>query len=234
MKLTKETTFGQFREEMQHRVVKYPLNSRPVKEALRFAKKHKDPAFYRVASDKIHAQRQFQRELHGPGRVERLVDFVSLGSLREVVITLLLVSAGVMSLEGGKRFLSPPDQELYEHMDIDELASALGVALDVSNTSNITTGMASGPADSSSDARQDYSAEFKVSQLAEEDVARIADAVMQRLVESGQWKAVETKTTPTSTSTEKDAAAEEAPAKAADSSENTTDQQVAIVSDNQP
>jgi hypothetical protein len=126
MKLNTETTVDQFRDEMQHRVVKYPLNSRPVKEALQFAKKHEDPAFYRVASDKVHAQRQFQRELYGPGKLERLVDFFTLGSLREVVVTLILVVLVLLAFDSTESLLSGDPAQAYGEVDVDVLAERMG------------------------------------------------------------------------------------------------------------
>ena len=104
MKFDKETSIETFRDEMQHRVVKYPLRSRPVKEALRYAKSHEDPAFHRVASDKIHAQKQFEREMFGPGKFERITDFLTLGSLREVFVMMLLVVCGIAGVEAVKSF----------------------------------------------------------------------------------------------------------------------------------
>ena len=182
MILNTDTTLDQFRDEMQHRVVKYPLNSRPVKEALRFAKKHEDAAFYRIASDKIHAQRQFQRELYGPSKLERVVDFVSLGSLREVVITLLLVAGGVVGLDVAKYVMRPdPDEDMYSQVDVEELATQLGLALEPSGPTETN-----GPADGGP-LRQDESVEGETTpgdstrHLSDADIARIAEAVIQRL-----------------------------------------------------
>ena len=127
MKLNDDLNVDQFREEMQHRVVRYPLLSRPVKEAVRFAKRHSDPAFYRIASDKVHAQRQFQRELYGPSRMERLVDFLSLGSLKEVGVMLMLVVGGVVGLDFAKRAMhGHPDEDLYAQMDVDAASRSTG------------------------------------------------------------------------------------------------------------
>ena len=129
MKLEKDILLEDFRDEMQHRVVKYPLRSRPVKEGLRFAKRHSDPAFHRIATDKIHAQAQFQREMYGPSKLEKLVDFLTLGSLRELFVMMMLVVAGIAGVETVKSFysaLNPPEP----HVDIDELAKKLNLGLE--------------------------------------------------------------------------------------------------------
>lgn len=199
MKIDAETTLEQFREEMQHRVVKYPLNSRPVKEALRFAKTHEDPAFYRIASDKIHAQRQFQRELYGPGRFERLVDFMALGSLREVVVTLVLVAIGVAGLDGVRRWSRPePIESAVANLDLDTLAKRLGIALETNRLQvipNEIDGMRFEGHDANTTQHSDNlrkenprraDAESAQSgsmnrQLTDEDVARIADAIIARM-----------------------------------------------------
>lgn len=190
MTLDDTTTIDQFREEMQHRVVKYALNSRPVKEALRFAKRHDDPAFYRIAADKIHAQRQFQRELYGPSRMERLVDFIALGSLREVVLTLVLVGGGVVGLDVVKRFmLKEPDSELYANMDVDELATRLGIALEAHDEDGGVKQPAK-PAAKREDVKPAKGDDPPpTAQLSDADVARIAEAVIRRL---GERKAAET------------------------------------------
>lgn len=193
MSFKQETTLEQFREEMQHRVVKYPLNSRPVKEALRFAKKHEDPAFYRIASDKIHAQRQFQRELYGPGRLERLIDFVSLGSLREVVVTLVLVAGGVVGLDVARRALQPaPVDDLYAHMDVEKLAEQLGLALE---TSRVVEQQTPSPVEEPGQGNVDDAPPTpndQAGRLSDADVARIAEAVIQRLANQRPTEAVNT------------------------------------------
>ncbi|WP_040769310.1 hypothetical protein [Novipirellula maiorica] len=182
MKITSELSLEEFREEMQHRVVKYPLNSRPVKEALRFAKTHEDPAFYRIASDKIHAQRQFQRELYGPGRLERLVDFFAFGSLKEVVVTLLLVGSGVVGLDVAKRTMrGDPDEEIYAHMDVNALADRLGLALGTNRGGGTVNASITGPSRPLGVLQLTPGADESNARLSDADVARIADAVLQRL-----------------------------------------------------
>ena len=93
------TTVTQFRDEFQHRIVKYPIHSRPVKEARRFARRHTNPEFHRIAEDKVHAQAQHRRELNGPSRWERAVDFLNGGSLREIGVTLALVTVACLGIE---------------------------------------------------------------------------------------------------------------------------------------
>ena len=190
MKLTSELSLEQFREEMQHRVVRYPLRSRPVKEAVRFAKGHEDPAFYRIASDKIHAQRQFQRELHGPSRLERLVDFFTLGSLKEVVVTLLLVAAGVVGLDVAQRVMSDPDQEMMAKMDVDALAARLGLALETSRFSEVEA--APHGKDDKPHVNPRFEPSSKTGQLSDADVARIAEAVIERLRAQSEVEAATT------------------------------------------
>ena len=179
MKLTGQVTIEDFRQEMQHRVVRYPLNSRPVKEAVRFAKRHQDPAFYRIASDKVHAQRQFQRELNGPSRTERLVDFFTLGSLREVVVTLLLVGVGVLGLDLSKRAMQgDPDTELYSNMDVDALANRLGLVIEEST--RVESKPVAGDEPHANGVLIDTDS---AQRLSDEDVDRIAEAVIRRLGE---------------------------------------------------
>jgi hypothetical protein len=128
MELSDDLTLPQFRREMQHRVVKYRLNSRPVREALLFAKRHPDPQFYRVATDKINAQRQFQREVNGPGKLELLVDLLRAGSLREVLLTLALVVAACVAIE----YVRAPARSAgaAASIDLDRLARRLGYDLE--------------------------------------------------------------------------------------------------------
>jgi hypothetical protein len=131
MKIDTNITLDDFKSEMQHRVVRYSPRSMAVRQALRFARQHKDPEFFRVATNKILAQKQFHREMYGPGWFERIFDYFSLGSLREVVVTVLLVGLGVLGIDYGKRMIgqiSPPSQ--LERMEIDQLAKRLGFQVD--------------------------------------------------------------------------------------------------------
>jgi hypothetical protein len=186
MKLDTDTTIDQFRDEMQHRVVKYPLKSRPVREALRFAKKHEDPAYYRIASDKMHAQRQFQRELYGPTKWESVVELFTLGTAREAIIILVLVVTGALSLEGSRKLLFTADEDLYADMDVDALAQRLGILLDIEDEGSPTEELAQNDA-----AGQELSVNtaigdmtrHKTQRLDEEDVERIARAVVAVLRE---------------------------------------------------
>ncbi len=135
MKIDPNISLDDFKAEMQHRVVRYSTRSMAVRQALRFARKNKDPEFYRVATNKILAQKQFHREVYGPGWFERLFDYFSLGSLREVVVTVLLVGLGVLGIDYGKRMIgqiSPPSK--LERMEIDQLAKRLGFHVDDSGT----------------------------------------------------------------------------------------------------
>lgn len=131
MKLDPNISLEEFCTEMQHRVIRYSLRSLAVRQALRFARKHDNPEFYRVATNKIHAQRQFQREMNGPSFFERAFDYFSLGSLREVVVTLLLVGLAVFGIDAGRKFLNRSDRSTtFEQMDVDQLAKRLGILLE--------------------------------------------------------------------------------------------------------
>lgn len=126
--ISDEMTLNQFRDEMQHRVVKYGSRSRAVKEAVRFARRQKDPEFYRVAMDKVHAQEQYRREVEGPSRWERIMDFLNMGSLREVIVVLMLVGVTCASIEMFRG--SSRGSDAQAAVDIDRLASRLGFDLD--------------------------------------------------------------------------------------------------------
>lgn len=120
---------------MQHRVVRYPLRSLAVRRALCFARKHSNPEYYRIATNKVHTQRQFLRELNGPGLFEKLFDYFSLGSLREIVVTLMLVGLAVLGIDAGRKFLNTNDRKSsFEQMDVDQLAKRLGILLEDSAT----------------------------------------------------------------------------------------------------
>ena len=186
MRLDDASTLDQFRKEMQHRVVKYPLNSRPVKEALRFAKQRQDPAFYRIATDKIHAQRQFQREMFGPTRMEQAVEFFTLGSLREVIVTLLLVGSGVLVFDGFKRlFGSAPVDRSIADMDVDQLADKLGIVLESKGAliEPPSEEKPQTPVESSSNKplRATSTQASSSSAISDEDVSRIAKAIIERM-----------------------------------------------------
>lgn len=135
MKIDPNISVDEFREEMQHRVVRYPLRSLAVRRALCFARKHSNPEYYRIASNKVHTQRQFLRELNGPGLFEKLFDYFSLGSLREIVVTLMLVGLAVLGIDAGRKFLNTNDRKSsFEQMDVDQLAKRLGILLEDSAT----------------------------------------------------------------------------------------------------
>ena len=130
MELNKDTTIDQFRDEMQRRIVKYHPSSRPVREAVRFARRHEDPAYYRIAVDKVTAQKQYRREVFGPSRLEKALDLLNFGAPREVIVTLLLIVVGVACVEALKYFSSPPEGPVYSELDIDALADRLGIRID--------------------------------------------------------------------------------------------------------
>ena len=180
MKIDPNINFEQFSAEMQHRVVKYPLHSLAVREALKFARKHKDPDFYRIAANKVHSQRQFQRELYGPSKWERFVDYFSLGSLREVVVMLVLVVAGIMGIEATQGLFSTASSSAsFENMDVDELARRLGFVLDAQQ---IERQAETAPA-AALDSHEIGSSESakSSSRLSDDEIQRIASAVIQEL-----------------------------------------------------
>lgn len=186
MKIDPQISLDDFKSEMQHRVVRYSLRSLPVQQALRFARQHKDPEFFRVASNKIHAQRQFQREMYGPGWFERVFDYLSFGSLREVVMTVLLVGLGVLGIDAGKRamqsFYPPNGTEL---IDVNRLALGLGYSLNEDN----------GPMGSVTRSQlptvRPRDSVFGTPSLSEEDVQRIAKALLKEMQAREQPPAVQ-------------------------------------------
>ncbi|MEI8211027.1 MAG: hypothetical protein WCI02_02685 [Planctomycetota bacterium] len=190
MKIDPKISLDDFKAEMQHRVVRYSLRSLPVQQALRFARQHKDPEYFRVASNKIHSQRQFQREMYGPGWFERVFDYLSFGSLREVVMTVLLVGLGVLGIDVGKRAMqnffpaSKPDSVEFE-----KLAKLLGYPL---TDEGSNTGSALRSALPSARTR---SVANMQSGLSDDDVQRIAKALWKEMQEKGlanEGKPVET------------------------------------------
>lgn len=190
MKIDPKISLDDFKAEMQHRVVRYSLRSLPVQQALRFARQHKDPEYFRVASNKIHSQRQFQREMYGPGWFERVFDYLSFGSLREVVMTVLLVGLGVLGIDVGKRamqgFLPPSTNDSVE---FERLAKLLGypVTDDGSNTGSALR--------STLPSARMRGAATTQSGLSDEDVQRIAKALWKEMHEkevANEGKPVET------------------------------------------
>ena len=193
MKLEKDISLEDFRDEMQHRVVKYPLRSRPVKEGLRFAKLQSDAAFHRIATDKIHAQKQFQRELNGPGKVERLVDFLMLGSLRELFVMMLLVVVGIAGVEAVKSFYAAVN-EPEPAVDIDELAKKLNLEIGLYNDK---PPLAHGSLD-----RYDFSL-FEERALTDQSelIDRLAVRIAKLIVESGKLETGEVDSQPSAEKT---------------------------------
>ncbi|MFO1063085.1 MAG: hypothetical protein U0892_04330 [Pirellulales bacterium] len=181
MKIDPNISLEDFKAEMQHRVVRYSPRSLAVKHALRFARKHQDPEFYRVATNKVLAQKQFAREMYGPGLFERLFDYLSLGSLREVVVTVMLVGLGILGIDVGKRAIqqfSPPPSRL-EGMEVEQLAKQLGIELEPTPVVN----GAKGAQDPKSPAGKEGQAAKtqrppNVANLSDADVQRIAAAVL--------------------------------------------------------
>jgi hypothetical protein len=124
MNLTPDMTLDDFRDEMQHRVVKYSLRSKQNREAMRFARRHRNRDFYRVAIDKYNARKQYEHELYGPSRLDRLFDLLN-GTPRDVALTLLMVVVVLVSLHfGGSWLMAEPD--LGETIDVDRLAKRMG------------------------------------------------------------------------------------------------------------
>jgi hypothetical protein len=181
MSLSPEMSLEQFCDEMQHRVVRHPIGSRVVREAVQFARQQKNTEFYRIAADKVHAQRQFQREMFGPTRLERILEFCSMGSLREIGITVALIVAGVSGVEVARRsFAVPPEHEAISRMDVDELADRLGLLI---NEKQKPAGTPQSSHTAQDKAAGDGPAEDPSGSghLSEGDVQRIADAVIRRL-----------------------------------------------------
>jgi hypothetical protein len=124
MKLTDTISIDEFREEMQHRVVKYPLSSRQVREGMRFAKQHSNPEFFRVALDKVDAQKEFQHERDGLSRLDRLLSVLG-GLPREVAVTLFFVVVVLVSLHySGSWLMAEPNPDAQ--VDVERLAQRMG------------------------------------------------------------------------------------------------------------
>lgn len=182
MSLSPEMTLEQFCDEMQHRVVRHPVGSRAVREAMQFARQQQNPEYYRIAADKIHAQRQFQREMFGPSRLERILEFFSMGSLREIGVTVALIVAGVSGVEVARRwFAVPPEQEAILKMDVDELADRLGLLLEGKQKDTAVPPQPSNPEHDRADGDGAAEESGVAAHLSEGDVKRIADAVIRRL-----------------------------------------------------
>jgi hypothetical protein len=112
-----------FRDEMQHRVVKYSLRSKEIREAVRFARQNEDANFYRVALDKIDAQKQFSHEQDGPSRMQCVLDFLG-GTPRDISLTMIVV----LILLAGWKFVDGriAEQNVPGDLDIDRLAERMG------------------------------------------------------------------------------------------------------------
>jgi hypothetical protein len=184
MKINPDISLDDFCAEMQHRVIRYSLRSLTVRQALRFARKHDNPEFYRVATNKIHAQRQFQREMNGPGIFERVFDYFSLGSLREVVVTLLLVGLAVVGIDAGRKLLNGTQQPTaIEQMDVDQLAKRLGILLEDTRGPIVSSPRIQiQPSTQTRDSSTAVAAEVKP-RISDEDVQRIVAAVLVAMQE---------------------------------------------------
>jgi hypothetical protein len=183
VKIEPQISLDEFCSEMQHRVVRYSLRSIAVRSAIRFARKHENPEFYRVAMNKVHAQKLFQRELNGPGMLEKLFDYFSLGSLREVVVTLMLVGLAVFGIDAGRKYLNTNDRgsTSFDSMEVDQLAKRLGLLLEDSASSprslirnNMTQSM---PVSNPFTPRTSPPEESR-NKISDADIARIVEAVL--------------------------------------------------------
>lgn len=126
MKLHAEISKNEFKREMQVRACKFGERDKPVREALVFARQHPDPEFYRIAMDKIDAQKQFKHELLGPSRWQKLKDQLS-GVPKDLVGTALLVIA----LFGGlnllrSQFFDRPTAPISDQ-EVERLAKRMGL-----------------------------------------------------------------------------------------------------------
>ncbi|MFC1597129.1 hypothetical protein ACFL5Q_04210 [Planctomycetota bacterium] len=116
-----------FRDEMQHRVVKHGPRSKPVREAIGFARRHEDPEFYHIAMEKTNAQKQYLRETYGPTPLERVVDFIRLGSPREILVTLILVFLVLFVFDSTESWMSDGPVQAFDELDVDVLAERMGL-----------------------------------------------------------------------------------------------------------
>lgn len=128
MKLDNDMSLAEFRDEMQHRVVKYPLRSKAVREAVRFARRNPDTDFYRVAIDKIDAQKQFHHRRYGPSWPQRVADFLG-GTPREAAVPLLVVVVALLGMRLTGVWRSD-EAEMVANIDVDRLAERMGFYID--------------------------------------------------------------------------------------------------------
>ncbi len=126
MKLTQTMSLEEFRDEMQVRAFKHNERSQPVREAIRFARQHSDPAFYRVAVDKVIAQEQYRHETYGPSRWQRFVDFLS-GAPKDAAMTLCVIAAVLAGLSFMRSRLLEPVGDTVSDSDVDRLAERMGL-----------------------------------------------------------------------------------------------------------
>lgn len=129
MILYEDMTLDQFEDEMQLRVVKFGPKSRAAREALQFARLQSDPNFFRVASDKINAQTQFLRETYGPSKLETFYLAARPFFPKEVVMTVLLLSASIIGYDLIRTALAPANPNAIAPLDIDELSRRMSVEI---------------------------------------------------------------------------------------------------------
>lgn len=197
MKIDSQISLVDFCNEMQHRVVRYSLRSIAVRSAVRFAKNHENPEFYRVAMNKVHAQRLFQRELNGPGMFDKLFDYFSVESLREIVAMLLLVGLTVLGLDKGRKFINGFDRKVpYENMDVDQIAKRLGIQLEDSGAATRPASRTLLLASSHVKPVTVKSNEKLRNTNSDSDIARIVDAVLLALKERAKTEIADNVSTP--------------------------------------
>jgi hypothetical protein len=190
---------------MQHRVVRYSLRSIAVRSAIRFARKHENPDFYRVAMNKVHAQKLFQRELNGPGMFEKLFDYFSLGSLREVVMTLMLVGLAVFGIDAGRKYFNANDRRStsFDAIEVDQLAKRLGLLLEDSASSPRSLIRSSViplmPVSNPFTPRNSPPEESR-SKISDADIARIVEAVLVAMNKKSDTESTITESTTTDVS----------------------------------
>ncbi len=124
MNLHRNMTLDEFRDEMQHLVMTQKLNSKPVKEALRFARQQKDPAFLRIAANKLEAQKQFLHEEFGPSTWQKAWDFLQ-GAPKEMAQTVLVVAVVLLTVKSLGWFGNPPSTDSRVEFNVDRITQQM-------------------------------------------------------------------------------------------------------------
>ncbi|MBX7167959.1 MAG: hypothetical protein K1X74_16615 [Pirellulales bacterium] len=188
MILNKKTTFAEFCEEMQLRVVKHGPGSRPVHQALRFARGHADPRFLRVAMEKIQAQRHYRLETEGPTRWERIVSTLGLASAAEAAVALGIVILGCGAVEMARGWVPRRTEDALASKEIDRLAEKLGVQV---RSEKSTQGPRSGARDLSGQARAASPTSAEVEEMLAKRLEQVAQsAAFQSAVEAAVARAI--------------------------------------------